>query len=85
LCYTGAMNKAKEKSAMVSDLSVEELKELIRDTVRETLAGVMEDPDAGLIFNPDFVREVQESYAAVQKGAKTTTLKQFAKEHGIKV
>jgi hypothetical protein len=76
--------QTKNKSTKVSDLTVAELKDLIKQTVQETLNEMRNDPDAGLEFKPEFVREVQESFNYVKGGGKTVPLKQFAKEHGLK-
>jgi len=76
--------QTKDKATKVSDLSVEELKNLIKQTVQETLNEMLDDPDAGLEFKPEFVREVQESFSYVKHGGKTIPLKQFVKEHGLK-
>lgn len=76
--------QTKDKSTKVSDLSVEELKDLIKQTVHETIDDMLGDPDEGLEFKPEFVREVQESLSYVKQGGKTTPLKQFVKEHGLK-
>ena len=76
--------QAKDKPTKVSDLSVDELKALIKQTVQETIDEMLGDPDAGLEFKPEFVREVQQSSDYVKNGGKTIPLKQFAKEHGVK-
>jgi len=76
--------QTKDKSTKVSDLSIGELKDLIKLTVQETLNEILDDPDAGLEFNPEFVREVQESFRHVKQGGKTIPLEQFVKEHGLK-
>ena len=77
--------QTRDKSTKVSDLSVEELKDLIKQTVQETLNEILDDPDAGLEFKPEFVREVQESCSYVKQGGKTIPLEQFVKEHGLMV
>jgi len=76
--------QTKDKSTKVGDLSVAELKDLIKQTVQETISEILDDPDAGLEFKPEFVREVQESLSYVKHGGKTIPLKQFAREHGLK-
>ena len=43
----------------VADLTVAELKELIRETVAEAVAELIEDPDEGLELRPEFVEEVK--------------------------
>lgn len=45
----------------VADLTVDQLKTLIRETVAETLAEMLRDPDEGLALRQDFVVQLQES------------------------
>ena len=43
----------------VADLTVAEFKELIRETVAEAVAEMIEDPDEGLELRPEFVEELK--------------------------
>jgi hypothetical protein len=45
----------------VTDLTVDQLKTLIRETVAETLAEMLQDPDEGLALRQDFVFQLQAS------------------------
>ncbi len=45
----------------VSDLSVDELRLLIQETVAQSLADLLRDPDAGLAIRDDLRRELQAS------------------------
>ncbi|MCI5151362.1 MAG: hypothetical protein D3916_18600 [Candidatus Electrothrix sp. MAN1_4] len=48
-------------TARVSDLSVDELRVLIQEVVRQTLKDVFRDPDDGLELREDFKNEMQAS------------------------
>lgn len=50
--------RATEKT--VADLTVAELRDMIRETVAEALAELIEDPDEGLELREDFVEEMKE-------------------------
>ena len=43
----------------VADLTVAELREMIRETVSEALAELLEDPDDGLELREEFVEELE--------------------------
>jgi hypothetical protein len=73
-----------DKTTKVKDLSIEDLKTLIRQTVQETIGDMLDDPEDNAEFKPEFVRETQESLNYVKQGGKTTSLKEFIKEHGLK-
>lgn len=53
-------------STKISDLSVEEMKKLIAECVRETMEDVMEDILA--LNNPEFIRSIQEAREDYRKG-----------------
>jgi hypothetical protein len=73
-----------DKTTKVKDLSIEDLKTLIRQTVQETIDDMLDDPEDNAEFKPEFIRETQKSLNYVKQGGKTTSLKQFIKEHGLK-
>ena len=50
--------QATEKT--VADLTVAELRDMIRETVAEALAELIEDPDDGLELREEFVAEMAE-------------------------
>jgi hypothetical protein len=55
-------------STTMAQMTVEEFKALIRDTVKETLLETLRDPDAGLELRPEFESRLRESQAYVESG-----------------
>jgi hypothetical protein len=43
----------------VADLTVAEFKELIRETVAESIAELLGDPDDELVLRPEFIEEME--------------------------
>jgi len=66
----------------VAELTVEELKNLIREVVVQTLSEMLGDPDEGLSLKEQFQREMKESLAAVETGAKRKPIQQVAEALG---
>jgi len=54
----------------VSNLTVNELKKLIRSEVRQTLREMLSDPDEGLELSDEFKIELQRSITEVEAGGK---------------
>jgi hypothetical protein len=68
----------------VTDLTVEELRDLIATTVWETLQDFLGDPDEGLELQ-DWVKErLRKSLEARAAGEKGIPLEQVAQELGLK-
>jgi hypothetical protein len=67
----------------VADMSVEELKTLIQETVTQTLLDLFRDPDEGMELREDFSRLLQHSLAAVKVGEKTLTADSVAAKLGL--
>ncbi len=63
------------KEKKVSEMTVRELKKLIKDTVLEAI-----DPDYGLELRPEVVSELKESLKRKEKG---TPLETVVKELGL--
>ena len=55
----------------VADMSVDELKSLIQETVTETLLDLFRDPDDGLELRDNFKSVLQHSLSVVGAGEKT--------------
>ncbi len=70
-------------SQKVSDLTITEFRELIRETLMETLAELTDDPDAGLELRGEFVAEVQRRMGAVKAGEPTIPIEEVARKHGL--
>jgi hypothetical protein len=52
----------------VTQITIEELKALISETVKETLLETLRDPDVGLQLRPEFEARLRESQAYVEGG-----------------
>ena len=61
-----------------SDLSVDEFKKLIRDTVAEALMEMLGDPDEGLELREDMKMASQRPLADVEAGGKTIPAQETA-------
>lgn len=78
-----------KNSMQVTDLTVEELKLLIQDTVTETLKSFLSsgddtDPDEGLQLRPEVVSQLQDALKRTQAGKRGTPASVVASELGIK-
>jgi hypothetical protein len=67
----------------IADLTVDELKALIREVVVQTLSEMFGDPDEGLELNDDFQLELQQSLAGVKTCGKTIPVREVAKRLGL--
>ena len=62
----------------IADLTVTEFKQLVRESVAQSIAAVLGDPDEGLRLRDDFAEELQRSLAEVEAGGRTTSLADVA-------
>ena len=67
----------------VADLSVAEFRELVQEIVLDTLAKVVNDPDAGLELDEDFKAELRLLLAESEDDRETTPAEQVAKKLGL--
>ena len=70
-------------AAMVADLSVDELKVVIQETVAQTLLEIFQDPDIGLELREDFAHNLQHSLETFQTKAHTVSAEDVAAELGL--
>lgn len=70
-------------TARVSDLSVDELRVLIQEVVRQTLKDVFRDPDDGLELQEDFRDELQASLNTSQAGGNLLSVESVASQLGL--
>jgi hypothetical protein len=61
-------------SPRIADLTVAEFKQLVRESVAQSVAAALSDPDEGLRLRDDFAEELQRSLAEVDAGEETTSL-----------
>ncbi|MCC7354342.1 MAG: hypothetical protein IT330_11350 [Anaerolineae bacterium] len=67
----------------VADLTIDEFKKLVRETVIQTLSEMLGDPDEGLELRDDFKIELQRSLAAIEAGGKTIPAHDVAGKLGL--
>jgi hypothetical protein len=73
----------KKMTTRVSDLSVDELRVLIQEVVRQTLKDLFRDPDDGLELRGDFKNELQASLNAPQKDNELLSAESVASQLGL--
>jgi hypothetical protein len=70
-------------STHVSDLTVDELKALVRETVEQALAEFLADSDNGLVLRDSMKKSLQKSAKAVREGAALYSADEVAKDLGL--
>ncbi len=70
-------------ATQVADLSVEELRQVIQDTVRATIEDLLRDPDAGLELHADLQARLAQSVADVREGGMTYSADEVAAKLGL--
>ena len=72
--------------AKVADLTIDQFRELIRETVTQTLSDMMGDPDEGMELREDFTEELRHSLSvmeAMEAGGKTVAAQKVAERLGL--
>ena len=67
----------------VADLTVDELKSLIREVVTQTILELFGDPDEGLELREDIEERLRHSLAATEAGSETTPAQEVTTKLGI--
>ncbi len=67
----------------VADLTVDEFRALVRESVTQTLLEVLGDPDRGLELRDDFAKELERSLTTVESGGKTVPADEVAARLGL--
>jgi hypothetical protein len=67
----------------VANLTLNELKKLIREEVKQTLTEMFTDLDEGLELRDEFGNELQRSLAEVEAGGKTISAQDVAAKPGL--
>ncbi len=67
----------------VKDLTIEELKLLIRETVAETIQSLLFDPDEGREVKPEVKQQLLESLRRTEKGERGISAEEVAKKLGL--
>lgn len=67
----------------VKDLTVEELKILIQETVTETIQSLLLDPDEGKELKPEVKQQLLNSLRLTQSGERGMSASEVAKKLGL--
>lgn len=67
----------------VKEMTVEQLKALIRETVAETLEEFLDDPDRGLEVREEVKQRLIESRKRSEEGERTISLEEVVKKLGL--
>jgi hypothetical protein len=67
----------------VKDLTVDELKLLIQETVTETLQSLLFDPDEGKQIKPELQQQLLKSLKMTQGGERGISAEEVAKKLGL--
>ena len=67
----------------VKDMTIEELKLLIQETVAETIQSLMVDPDEGKQIKPEVKQQLLDSLQGTQSGERGISAKEVAKNLGL--
>jgi len=67
----------------VKDMTIEELKLLIQETVAETIQSLMVDPDEGKQIRPEVKQQLLDSLQRTQSGERGIPAEEVAKNLGL--
>jgi hypothetical protein len=67
----------------VKDLTVEELKLLIQETVADTLQTLLTDPDEGNVLKPEVKQELLGSLTRTRSGERGVSAEEVAQKLGL--
>ena len=70
-------------ATQVAELSVDELRLLIQDVVRETIEELFRDPDKGLELRDDLKEKLLRSVKSIQEGGETYSAETIAANLGL--
>jgi hypothetical protein len=74
--------EAKETVATVGEMTVAQLKALIKESVEEILRDILVDPDAGLQLRPEFEERLRQSISYVDSGGKLLSYEELKRRLG---
>lgn len=67
----------------IKELTVEEFKDLVQDTIEEKLQELIGDPDDGLELREEIKETLRSSLAARQRGEKGVPIDEVARQAGL--
>jgi hypothetical protein len=68
----------------VKDLSVEDFKFLIQETVTETVQSLLSDPDIDKQLKPEVAQSLADSLQRTRKGERGISVEEIAQRFGLK-
>jgi hypothetical protein len=74
--------EAKGTVATVGEMTVAQLKALIKESVEEILRDILVDPDAGLQLRPEFEERLRQSISYVNSGGKLLSFEEIRRRLG---
>jgi hypothetical protein len=74
--------EAKDTIATVGEMTVAQLKALIKESVEEILREILVDPDAGLQLRPEFEERLRQSLSYVDSGGKPLSFEELKRRLG---
>ncbi len=70
----------RKKRRRVVDMTQDELRNLVKSSVRQTLREMMRDPDEGLELRPEIIESIERQRKEFAAGKRGKSLDQVAKE-----
>ena len=67
----------------VKDLSIDELKLIIQETVTETIESLLNDPDQNLDLKPEIEQQLRESLEKTENGERGIPAEEIAQKLGL--
>ena len=67
----------------VADLTIDEFREHVRETVVKALSELLIDPDEGLELRGEFAEELRRSLVTLEAGGKTLPAREVAERLGL--
>ncbi len=72
-----------EKATQVADMTQDELRNLVKSSVRQGLLEMLRDPDEGLELRPEIIESIERQRKEFAAGKRGKSLDQVAKELGL--
>ncbi len=78
-----ASTVTRKKRCRVVDMTQDELRNLVKSSVRQTLREMMRDPDEGLELRPEIIESIERQRKEFAAGKRGKSLDQVAKERAL--
>ncbi len=78
-----ASTVTRKRQRKVADMTQDELRNLVKSSVRQTLREMLRDPDEGLELRPEIIESIERQRKKFAAGKRGKSLDQVAKELGL--